>query len=139
MRDKILEAGTVFDWISPLSAIAQDIIRGPSHTFLIPYDCGWSGRAIAGLLRSYGIRSWGHMVVEGTLMLSVSQNQAHWAHYLLERAGIFVENPPGGDSTPDRSAVFLLKRQNQLLNISLFQKRLDEIASVLFVPVHIDD
>jgi hypothetical protein len=131
MRDEILEAGTVFDWISPLLAIVQDIIRGPSHTFLIPYDCGWSGRDIARLLESYGVKSWGHMVVERTFMLSVSQNQAQWAHYLLERAGILVENPPSGQpgsgqaqatsrSGPGREPRGLADTLKELLDFRLF-------------------
>ena len=47
MLSKFLEFGTVFDWISPLVAIMQDIANGPSHTFFIPENCGWSGREVA--------------------------------------------------------------------------------------------
>jgi len=93
MRDEILAAGSTFDWISPLVGFAKDIINGPSHTFLIPYDRGWSGHAISKLLGKRGVKSWGYMVVDDTLTLSVTERQAGWTQYLLEEAGIPLENP----------------------------------------------
>jgi hypothetical protein len=91
MLDKVLEVGACFDWITPLITVVQDLANGPGHTFLIPNDCGWSGRDIEDLLRRRGVRSWGHMVVKHSLMLRVRQKQARWAQYLLERAGIPLE------------------------------------------------
>lgn len=85
MLDKILELGTVFDWISPLLAEIQDQTNGPSHTFLIPEACGWSGRDIEHLLRSHGVKTWGLMIVDRMIMITVRQAQARWAQYLLER------------------------------------------------------
>jgi hypothetical protein len=94
MLDTILEAGTNFDWISPLASILGDIMNGPSHTFLIPYDSSpLSGREIAWMLGKRGVKTWGMMVVSGTLMVSVRLNQARWAQHLLEQSGVPLENP----------------------------------------------
>ncbi|HSJ58674.1 MAG TPA: hypothetical protein VLC95_15935 [Anaerolineae bacterium] len=92
MSDKLLAAGASVDWISPLLAMLGNLVNGPSYTFLIPYDCGWSGRDVISLLRRNGIKTWGHMVVSDTLMLTVRLAQAGWAQYLLDRAAIPVEN-----------------------------------------------
>lgn len=88
MLDKLLEFGTIFDWISPLVAEIQDHTNGPAHTFLIPEDCGWSGREVEQLLRSYGVKTWGLMIVERMIMITVRQAQARWAQYLLDRERI---------------------------------------------------
>jgi len=93
MLDEILAFGSTFDWISPLVGHAKNILNGPSHTFLIPYDRGWSGRAIAKMLGKRGVKSWGYMVVQDTLTLSVTERQAGWAQHLFDQAGIPVENP----------------------------------------------
>jgi hypothetical protein len=94
MLDKFLEVGAGFDWISPLLGFLGDAMNGPSHTFLIPYDsCPMSGRDVARLLRKRGVKSWGLMIVSGTLMVSVRLEKARWAQHLLEQAGVPVENP----------------------------------------------
>ena len=94
MLDRFLEVGSGFDWISPILGFLGDAMNGPSHTFLIPYDsCPMSGREIARLLRKRGVKSWGLMIVSGTLMVSVRLEKARWAQHLLEQAGIPVENP----------------------------------------------
>jgi hypothetical protein len=92
-----LKYGTVFDWISPALAIAQDVAAGSSHTFVIPQECGWTGREIISLLNRNGVQSWGHMIVSGMIMITVRQTQADWAQYLLDRAGIPVEAGPVDD------------------------------------------
>ena len=49
-----------------------DILNGPAHTFLIPYDSSpLSGREIAWMLGKRGVKTWGQMVVSGTLMKSL--------------------------------------------------------------------
>jgi len=93
MLDKLLEIGSCFDWISPALAQVQDITNGPSHTFLIPQASGWSGREISRMLREHGVKHWGMMIVNHTLMLTVRQKQARWADYLLQRSGIPLFNP----------------------------------------------
>jgi hypothetical protein len=91
MLDKLLELGTVFDWISPVMAAIQDRLNGPSHTFMIPDDCGWSGFQIEYLLKSHGIRPWRRMVIKHMIMLTVRLAQARYAQYLLLRAQIPIE------------------------------------------------
>jgi hypothetical protein len=90
----MLEVGATFDWISPLAGFLGDILNGPSHTFLIPYDASpLSGREIAWMLGKRGVKSWGHMIVGGTFMISVRLGKARWAQHLLEQAGVPIDNP----------------------------------------------
>jgi len=88
MLDTLLHLLASFDLISPVLAAIQNVINGPSHTFLIPEDCGWSGRRIEYLLNSYGVQPWGLMIINRMLRITVRQPQARWAQYLLEREGI---------------------------------------------------
>jgi hypothetical protein len=100
MLDPILEIGASFDYISPLASILGDLMNGPSHTFLIPYASSpLSGREIAWMLGKRGVKTWGMMVVSGTLMVSVKLKQARWAQHLLEQAGVPIENPIAGQQT----------------------------------------
>ena len=94
MIDEALNVGSTFDWISPVLASAQDIVNGPSHTFLIPDQCGWSGYGIRDLLHRSGVQTWGLMIVSDTLMVSVPKERSSWAFTVLSRNGIPVENPP---------------------------------------------
>jgi len=103
MLDRLLEFGTVFDWISPLIAEVQDVTNGPAHTFLIPEDCGWSGRAVERLLKDQGIKTWGLMIADNMILITVRQAQARWAQYLLDRERIpiaygVLDEPMGGDT-----------------------------------------
>ena len=97
--DTILGVMASLDWITPLAAIIQDALNGPSHTFLIPYSSSpLSGREISWMLSKRGVDSWGMMVVSGTLMVSVREGQARWAQHLLEQAGVPIENPLAGQA-----------------------------------------
>ena len=98
--DDILEIGAAFDWISPVGSLIGDALNGPSHTFLIPYNCGYSGREISRLLKRRGVPSWGHMVIKGTIMISVRQTQARWAEHVLAQAGVPLES--GSPKGPKR-------------------------------------
>ena len=103
MFDTILGVGASFDWISTLASVLGDLMNGPSHTFLVPYDASpLSGREIAWMLSKRGVRSWGHMVVSGTLTVSVRQGQARWAEHLLGQAGVPIENPLPAQSRGSR-------------------------------------
>lgn len=94
MIDKVLGAGAGFDLFSPLARIVGDAMNGPSYTFLIPRDSSpLSGREIAWLLGRRGVKTWGLMVVSGTLMVSVRLRQVGWAQHLLEQAGVPIDNP----------------------------------------------
>lgn len=96
MIDRLLAAGSVFDWITPLTAFIQDVVNGLSHTLLIPHGCGRAPRQIGSLLRAHGVRWWGMMVVNDTLMITVRRRQARWADYLVQREGIPLLNPLTG-------------------------------------------
>lgn len=129
MFDKILAIGSVFDWITPLAAYAQDFLYGPSHTFGIPHDIGWSGREIAGLLNRHGIQTWGLMIVSDTLMVSVRESQARWAQYLLQREGIPIDNPV--DET-QRTAPRTARRKSGGSTLQRAGNWLDDLADRLF-------
>jgi len=86
--DDFLKAGKTFDWISPAAAITRELLGGPSHTFLIPVNCGWSGREIVRFLKKRGIKSWGHMIINNTITISVSKKQAVRAQVILSSMGI---------------------------------------------------
>ena len=91
--DSILEVGASFDFLSPLAGIVGDAVHGPSHTFLIPHDsCPLSGREVELLLRRRGIKTWGLLVVDGTLMVSVKAKDAGRAQAMLKGAGVPIEN-----------------------------------------------
>jgi hypothetical protein len=79
--------------MAPVITIVQTILNGPSHTFHVPAGCGWSGLAIERLLRDHGVRIWGKMIFNRTIMFTVRLPQAMWAQCLLERAGIPIDNP----------------------------------------------
>jgi len=107
MFDKLLEIGSAFDWISPVAAIIGDTLNGPSHTFLIPIHASpMTGREIARLLSRRGVDSWGHMIVSGTLMISVRQAQAQRAQHLLDQAGVPTETNIGEGEMEQRRPAF---------------------------------
>ncbi len=107
MLDKLLDFGTTFDWITPLIAEIQDITNGPAHTFLIPEDCGWSGRAIERVLKDQGVKTWGLMIADNMILITVRQAQARWAQYLLGRERI----PIAYGVVDDRPQVQVRRRQ----------------------------
>ena len=95
MFDNLLELGTVFDWLSPALSIAGDIAHGGGTTFMIPQDCGYTGGEITAILKASGVRTWGELIVNGTIMFTVRPAQADFARYLLQRAGLPIGAPPG--------------------------------------------
>jgi hypothetical protein len=89
---QLLEFGSMFDWITPLLSFILDVAHGPSHTFEIPRDAGWSGRDVEGLLRQHGVKTWGLMIpaYSSSILITVRQAQARWAEYVLQRYGVPV-------------------------------------------------
>jgi len=81
--DELLEFGSSFDWITPVCAGIRDLLSGGSHTFLIPHGLEWTGREIERALNSAGIKSWGHMIVEDTIMVTVKNRDARRAADVL--------------------------------------------------------
>ena len=83
-----MPGGTCFDWISPVLAILGNIARGPSTVFLVDMSCGYTGREVITYLRQYGVETWGHMIVNNYLTISVHESQADTARQLLAAAGL---------------------------------------------------
>lgn len=129
MIDRILEFGTIFDWISPLIAEVQDIVNGPSHTFFIPEDCDWSGREITSLLRSHGVKTWGHMTVNRRRMITVRLAQARWTQYLLDRERIPIEYGVL-DERPTRAA-HPAQKDNRTSPFEMVDRWLDKLENLL--------
>lgn len=109
MFDKLLAVGSVFDWITPLTALILDRLRGPSFTFLVPYDAGWTGLEVERILKKAGCSPiWGQMIVKDTLMLTVPQAKALSGYLALSRAGVTMHNDwPKGSKKPGAEESFL--------------------------------
>jgi hypothetical protein len=92
MLKHLVHAANSLDWITPLAAEIQDLVQGPAHTFLIAEGGGLSATEIQAHLEHYGIKVWGLMYDGDTLMLSVPQEKAEWADYLLQKLGLQLLN-----------------------------------------------
>ena len=88
MFDKLVETGSVFDWITPLFTLIQDFRNRPSVGYNMPVDGGWSAYAISDLLRAHGIKVWGLTIFQGTIMLRSRAVQAEYAQYLFAQNGV---------------------------------------------------
>lgn len=95
---------TAFDWITPTVAVAQDALGGPNHTFYIPDNCGRSQNKIARLLRKAGVKSWGHIAVDGDYLFTVRLDQAARAQRVLQDKRISFDNPFVPGATKDGCA-----------------------------------
>jgi hypothetical protein len=93
MLQQMLEVCACFDWLSPVIAGIQTVANRPTYTFRVPQGYGWSSLAIERLLREHGVRTWGRMIFNRTIMFTVRLSQARWAQHLLEREGIPINNP----------------------------------------------
>jgi hypothetical protein len=92
MLRQITHAANSLDWITPLAAEIQDLVQGPTHTFLIADSGSLSAAEIQAHLEHYGIKVWGLMYDGDTLLLSVPQDKAEWADYLLQKLGLQLLN-----------------------------------------------
>ena len=90
MLYRLLEILSWLDWLSPLVTIVRNIINHPTHSFFLPYNQGWSGNDIKQLFKSHGIKSWGHLAINGTFMFTVRRRHARLAQLMLDRAGVPV-------------------------------------------------
>jgi hypothetical protein len=89
--DTGLAVGASFDCITPVAAIMQNMLRGPSCTFLVAQDMNpLTGAEVSWALSRKGIDAWGFMVIEDTLMFSVAEGQARWAANFLGGIGVPV-------------------------------------------------
>ena len=101
MLDRLLEAGTVFDWISPAWAALQDAAHGGGHSFVLGMS-NLTGRQVQKELRRAGVESWGLMIVGGLLLITVPKPQAAQAQAELDRLGVPIES--GAVAGPTRAA-----------------------------------
>lgn len=88
MIDKMLEAGTMFDWITPLWTFVQDWRNRPSSGFTVATDGGWSANAIQELLTSKGIKTWGWQIIDGVILFRLRAAQADWAVHVMDTNGV---------------------------------------------------
>lgn len=88
MIDTILKGGSSFDWISPVWAFIQDLRNGPAVGFTVPMEAGASTEQLQALLKERGVKVWGIMMVDDTILFTVRKAQARYVHYLFDRAGI---------------------------------------------------
>jgi len=96
MFERLLRTGASWDWITPVASLIQDWRHRKEghHTYLITYGQGWSGNQCRRILRRHGIQTWGAMVVNDTIMITVPLPHASYGQHLLDKAGVPVENEP---------------------------------------------
>jgi hypothetical protein len=86
--DKLLEMGSAPDFITPLWAMIQDILHAPAHHIYIDRPSGISAAQVERALKSKGVRVWGVMIVDKSVVMSVRKPQARYAVYWLHRWGL---------------------------------------------------
>jgi antitoxin (DNA-binding transcriptional repressor) of toxin-antitoxin stability system len=142
---KLFELLSIFDWITPTIAIAQDVAEGgpfnlDAWTFYIPYDAAiqkdWPPARIEKLLAQHGVKTWGSLVHFGEFFFRTKLEQAQWAEYILTRYGVPIadisqgaprpttENKGNGQQTQTKSKRPAARRVN-------WTKPLDEVADFL--------
>ena len=89
MLDLLLNIGRAFDWLSPTTALIEDIYYGHESDFVIPTAAGWSMSEIKCFLNQHGIKVWGliYSLDGDELMFSVKKEQSEYVYYLLQNAG----------------------------------------------------
>lgn len=82
--DTPLKWGGVFDWISPLWGLANDIVRRPSCGYVIPLDAvnPWM---VKRLLKNEGIQYWGFHLFLDSMMFGCKRRDAARVQEILER------------------------------------------------------
>ena len=93
MLRELVKILSYMDWMRPLLTVYQNRKNGPSHTFLISDDCGWSPKQVEHYLRDRGLKTWGLDVFRNSIMLSTTRQQASLMQQLLAAQGITVDNP----------------------------------------------
>ena len=66
----------------------QTAVGANTEPFFIPCDSEWRIDDVQALLRQYGIKLWGVGYFNNELYFRVKKRQAHWAQYVLLRAGV---------------------------------------------------
>lgn len=68
--------------------LVQTAVGTNTEPFFVPVSAGWTAQAIAALLVQYGVRLWGVSYFNDQITFLVKKRQAHWAQYVLLRAGV---------------------------------------------------
>lgn len=68
--------------------LTQSALGVNTQPFFISTDSEWQIQDIQALLMRYGIKLWGVAYWNGQLHFSVKKRQAHWAQYVMLRAGV---------------------------------------------------
>jgi len=92
MLDKVLDATSSLDWITPTLAFILDICNGPAVHLACPSGQGWSANQVVEMLKQAGVKVWGVMVVDKQITFSVREAQGRYALYWLERNGLAYES-----------------------------------------------
>jgi hypothetical protein len=71
-----------------LAEAGASLIGTNCCAFFTPIGGPWSGARIERLLAGRGIKMWGVGFANGELFFRVSREQAAWAQYVMERAGV---------------------------------------------------
>jgi hypothetical protein len=85
MFDKLADAGSALDWITPLITLIRDVRNRPSVGYSVPVAGGWSAYAVSDLLKDHGIKHWGLTIFKETIMFRLRVPQAQYAQYLFEQ------------------------------------------------------
>ena len=126
MLGKLLKLGTNLDWISPVAAVIQNVAND-GYTFLIPVNCGRTGREIIRLLRMNGVKTWGHMIINDTITISVPESQADHAARVLDWAGV-----PTGAGAPEAEPGQVIGPYVQEIPLASGQSRVQQRISEQF-------
>ena len=89
MFDKLLEVGSIFDWITPAFAFIADLAHWPPFTIEITGARGgmkWGD--VAKLLHKSGVKTWGEMWVDERLIFTVPKRQRQLAARVLDKNGV---------------------------------------------------
>lgn len=66
----------------------QTAVGTNTEPFFVPCGSEWKIDDIAALLRRHGIKLWGAACFNDELYFRVEKRQAHWAQYVMLRAGV---------------------------------------------------
>lgn len=86
--DKFLSIGETPDWLSPTDNIIQDMLNG-SHRRIYA-SRNYAVRQLTNVLKSYSIKYWGDCVLDDYVCVTVKEDVAQYACYVLQKEGIDV-------------------------------------------------
>ena len=109
MLEQTSKVGATADWLTPLWSVILDWYYQPAASFSMPWGETYSSHEVQKMLKSKGIRSWGYLAVNDTVLFSVREPQADYTEYWLQRKGIAYE----GGLSPKKSAMYRRRKKRQ--------------------------